>query len=585
MRILLTNDDGIAAPGIQALWQELAGIGEVMVVAPDIERSAASQSITVHHPIRVDKHGLEYPALCAWRVGGTPTDCVKIALESLLTEQPDIVVSGINQGPNLGTDVLYSGTVSAAIEGALYGIPSIAVSLTAWKECDFGPAARFAGKLAVILAKRSLPPNTLLNVNVPAIAEERINGVEVTKLGVIQYANTFERRQDPRGRTYYWMGGRAIDSPNGEGTDVMAVKKGYISVTPIHFDLTNYAIMDYVERVEAGTLTATGFGVDSAPLLQDDRNYVTRGLGMDNLTHGLVGYAIYKLSAPAKPEIKPLERRLLLASILASEAPDLDMVSAFLGNGATLMWHRTYTHSFVGLFVLAAALTLIMAWLWPALPRRRLFALAAVGSLLHGLLDLLNSYGTKILLPWRQTSYAWDLLPIIDPWLLAGLAILLAAGYKNCRRSVLWIIVVLMVGYIGWRAEVHDSVAAEVQKALPGSRQIIVMPVTGSVDSWRFAASLPAGYSCGAAVYHGETTSDIFIPDIAQHPAVLAAQPSRTVRVFRNWARLVAYKLEQEGDLFHVTVLDPRYASPGRTIFSGHVWLDASLQIVREEIR
>jgi len=152
LRILLTNDDGITAPGIRALWQELAGIGDVMVVAPDIERSAASQSITVHHPIRVDEHCTEYPALCAWRVGGTPTDCVKIALESLLTEQPDIVVSGINQGPNLGTDVLYSGTVSAAIEGALHGIPSIAVSLAAWKDCDFGPAAIFAGKLAVTLA-------------------------------------------------------------------------------------------------------------------------------------------------------------------------------------------------------------------------------------------------------------------------------------------------------------------------------------------------------------------------------------------------------------------------------------------------
>lgn len=248
MRILLTNDDGIMAPGIQALWRELADIGEVTVVAPDTERSATSQAITVHHPIRVDNHCIDDPPLCAWRVGGTPTDCVKIAVEALLEHKPDLVVSGINQGPNLGTDVLYSGTVSAAIEGALHGIPSVAVSLNTWRPADFGPAARFTRKLVTTMAAKSLPPNTLLNVNVPALAEEQVAGVEITRLGVIEYENTFERRQDPRGRIYYWMGGSIVDAANEDGTDVAALKKGKISVTPIHFDLTNYAIMHLIEE-------------------------------------------------------------------------------------------------------------------------------------------------------------------------------------------------------------------------------------------------------------------------------------------------------------------------------------------------
>ncbi|MDR3592368.1 MAG: 5'/3'-nucleotidase SurE [Negativicutes bacterium] len=253
MRILLTNDDGINAPGIQALWQELSAIGEITVVAPDSERSATSQAITVHHPIRVDEFCIENPPICAWRVGGTPTDCVKIAVEALMKDKPDVVVSGINQGPNMGTDVLYSGTVSAAIEGALHGIPAIAVSLTNWQAADFGPAARFARKLVLTMAERSLPPNTLLNVNVPSLPAEQLKGVAITKLGVTEYENTFERRLDPRGRTYYWMGGSLVDSRNEEGTDVEVVKQGKISVTPIHFDLTNYAIMHLLEEWNLGT--------------------------------------------------------------------------------------------------------------------------------------------------------------------------------------------------------------------------------------------------------------------------------------------------------------------------------------------
>jgi 5'-nucleotidase len=248
LHILLTNDDGITAPGIKALWTELAKIGTVTVVAPDRERSATSQAITVHQPIRVDEHCIDNPAICGWRVGGTPTDCVKMAVEALLENKPDVIVSGINQGQNLGTDVLYSGTVSAAIEGALHGIPSIAVSLASWDSTDFAQAAEFARKLVLKFAANTLPPNTLLNVNVPVLSGGQTPSVAITKLGVIEYENTFERRLDPRGRIYYWMGGNIVDTNNEEGTDVAAIKQGRISVTPIHFDLTNYAIMHILEE-------------------------------------------------------------------------------------------------------------------------------------------------------------------------------------------------------------------------------------------------------------------------------------------------------------------------------------------------
>lgn len=247
LQILLTNDDGITAPGIQALWNELTSIAEIIVVAPDSERSATSQAITVHQPIRVDKHCIGHPNICAWRIGGTPTDCVKMAIESLLDQRPDLVVSGINQGPNLGTDVLYSGTVSAAIEAVLHGIPAIAISLDSWGNSDFQPAARFAKKLVGYMERNSLPPDTLLNVNVPGVKMAKFHGVQITKLGVRQYDNTFDKRTDPRGRTYYWMGGKVIDSANDQDTDVVALKSGKISVTPIHFDLTNYAIMDMLK--------------------------------------------------------------------------------------------------------------------------------------------------------------------------------------------------------------------------------------------------------------------------------------------------------------------------------------------------
>lgn len=247
MRILLTNDDGIGASGIQALWHELAKIAEVIVVAPDVERSATSQAITVHSPIRVDEYSFDNPRISGWRIGGTPADCVKIALGTLLPKRPDIVVSGINHGPNLGTDVLYSGTVSAAIEGALHGIPAIAVSLDGRENYDFQPAAEFTCTLVQKMIRQALPAGTLLNVNIPGLPAEQMQGVAVTKLGVRQYDNILEGRKDPRGRMYYWLGGTVIENENDADSDIIAVKMSKISVTPIHFDLTDYKAMNFIQ--------------------------------------------------------------------------------------------------------------------------------------------------------------------------------------------------------------------------------------------------------------------------------------------------------------------------------------------------
>ena len=248
MRILLTNDDGIDASGIRALWQELSPWADVIVAAPDRERSATSQAITVTHPIRVDRHVVKEDGIKAWRIGGTPTDCVKIALEALLSEKPDLVISGINHGPNLGTDVLYSGTVSAAMEGSLHGIPSLAVSLNSWSHGDFKTAAKITRRvLETMILPQQLQAGMLLNLNIPALPEAEIKGIAVTKLGVRQYTNTFERRLDPRGRIYYWMGGEVLNVSNDEDSDIASVARGCVSITPICLDMTDHNLLPLVQ--------------------------------------------------------------------------------------------------------------------------------------------------------------------------------------------------------------------------------------------------------------------------------------------------------------------------------------------------
>lgn len=249
MKILLTNDDGIFAPGLKALGDIFTNSAEVYVIAPEGERSAIGHGITVHSPLRVEVINDWLPGFNrAWSVSGTPADCVKLAVEELLQELPDLLISGINRGANLGTDVLYSGTVSAAIEGMIYEIPSIAVSMVDTKTMDYHTSAKLVQNLVNHLHTRRFPQHTLLNMNIPDIQPNELQGIRVTKLGHRRYCNMFDRRVDPRGRTYYWMAGECEDLNAGPETDILAVSQKFISITPIHFDLTNYGFMGQVSQ-------------------------------------------------------------------------------------------------------------------------------------------------------------------------------------------------------------------------------------------------------------------------------------------------------------------------------------------------
>ncbi|MFH1618551.1 MAG: 5'/3'-nucleotidase SurE [bacterium] len=239
MNILLTNDDGIYAEGIYALYLELRKIARVTIVAPDTERSASGHAITLTDPLRVEK-AVKKGKFLGYKVNGTPADCVKIGIGAVLKKKPDMIFSGINQGPNIGTNVIYSGTVSAATEGAILGIPSIAVSLTTFTDPDFSLAAAFSRRLCLLALKRGIPEGTLLNVNVPAAGKNRIKGVRVTHQGKFRFAEFFKKRSDPRGRGYYWMGGEEVTPFREPEADHAAVNGRFISITPIHYDMTSY---------------------------------------------------------------------------------------------------------------------------------------------------------------------------------------------------------------------------------------------------------------------------------------------------------------------------------------------------------
>lgn len=246
MRILLTNDDGIFAEGLSVLRKALGRFAELYVIAPDRERSATGHSITVHRPLRVREAGFRSQRVRGWVVDGTPADCVKLGLEALLPEKPDFLIAGINLGPNVGTDVLYSGTVSAAIEGIINGIPSVAVSLATHDEPDFSRAVDFIERFLPEFSRQIVPTGTLLNINVPPGTPR---GIKVTKLGNIRYVNVIDRRTDPRGRVYFWMAGEPLDvNGNDSDTDVVAVKEGFISITPVHIDLTDYLFAEKLKR-------------------------------------------------------------------------------------------------------------------------------------------------------------------------------------------------------------------------------------------------------------------------------------------------------------------------------------------------
>jgi 5'-nucleotidase len=236
-KILVTNDDGIHSKGIIVLGKALQEIGEVWVVAPDREKSAIAHSLTLHRPLRVEKIRRHYYA-----VDGTPADCVYLGVNLILPQRPQLIVSGINKGGNLGDDVTYSGTVSAAFEGTLLGIPSFAISLVSRGRFKFHTAARFAVRVAQSLLKKRLPKGTFLNINVPNLDEEEIRSYKITKQGRWSHnGNAVVEKVDPRGGKYYWIGSEDLIFEKSGETDFEAVSNSYISVTPLHRDLTNYS--------------------------------------------------------------------------------------------------------------------------------------------------------------------------------------------------------------------------------------------------------------------------------------------------------------------------------------------------------
>jgi 5'-nucleotidase len=244
-RILVTNDDGVFSEGIERLATALRSVGEVFTVAPDQERSAAGHSLTLHSPLRAKLVGEN-----RWSVDGTPTDCVNWGVLHLLKgRRPHLLFSGINLGLNLGDDVTYSGTVSAAFEGTLTGVPSVAISQEIETGFTFDAAAGFAERLARRLLDRPLPPGTLVNVNVPAGEPA---GVRVVRLGKRRYGETVIEKMDPRGRPYYWIGSTVPVGELEEGTDITAVADKYISMTPLHLDLTDYRSIEVLEDIAAG---------------------------------------------------------------------------------------------------------------------------------------------------------------------------------------------------------------------------------------------------------------------------------------------------------------------------------------------
>ena len=257
MKLLIGNDDGIFAQGIQTLANALNAAGHhVTVVCPDRERSATGHGLTLHDPIRAEEVSNIFDnGIRAWACSGTPADCIKLGLGALLDEPPDWVLSGINHGPNLGTDILYSGTVSAAMEGLLENIPSMAFSLADFSDRDFTVAGRTACHLLEHCTATPLDRPTLLNVNIPAVAADAIAGLQVTRLGYRRYFDEFQKRVDPRGRTYYWLSGELLEEvdPNSAPypptnsplpTDVRAIRDRFISITPLHFNLTDLTALE-----------------------------------------------------------------------------------------------------------------------------------------------------------------------------------------------------------------------------------------------------------------------------------------------------------------------------------------------------
>ena len=247
-KILITNDDGISSRGIYALWEAMNDIGETFIAAPSSEQSASSHSLTLSSPLRVEilerKNGFK-----GWSINGTPVDCVKIAIRSLMKKSPDILVSGVNHGANLGNNIIYSGTVSAATEGMIMGVPSIAISLASYETDNYDVVKKYAKNIVTNVLDHGLPQDTLLNVNVPYCKLKEIRGLKITSQGNQYFIDEYEKRIDPRNSEYYWIKGQMIDEDQSIDYDGKAIQENYVSVTPIHFKLTNKLYKEDLKKI------------------------------------------------------------------------------------------------------------------------------------------------------------------------------------------------------------------------------------------------------------------------------------------------------------------------------------------------
>ena len=247
-KILITNDDGISSRGIYALWEAMNDIGETFIAAPSAEQSASSHSLTLSSPLRVEilerKNGFK-----GWSISGTPVDCVKIAIRSLMKKSPDILVSGVNHGANLGNNIMYSGAVSAAAEGMIMGVPSIAISLASYETDNYGAVKKYAKNIVAKVLDHGLPQDTLLNVNVPYCKLKEIRGLKITSQGNQYFIDEYEKRIDPRNSEYYWIKGQMIDEDQSIDYDGKAIQENYVSVTPIHFKLTNELYKEDLKKI------------------------------------------------------------------------------------------------------------------------------------------------------------------------------------------------------------------------------------------------------------------------------------------------------------------------------------------------
>jgi 5'-nucleotidase len=247
--ILVTNDDGITAPGIRNLVEAMKPFGRVIVVAPDSPQSAMGHAITINRPLRLDKVQV-FEGVDSWQCSGTPVDCVKLAVNQILHRKPDLCVSGINHGSNSSINVIYSGTMSAAMEGAIEGIPSIGFSLLNYSmQADFSPARKMVTRVVKNVLKIGLPEGTLLNVNIPNLPISKIKGIKICRQANAKWKEEFDHRKDPYGRDYYWLTGKFLNFDNGVDTDEYALAKGYVSVVPVQFDFTAHHAIPHLNGV------------------------------------------------------------------------------------------------------------------------------------------------------------------------------------------------------------------------------------------------------------------------------------------------------------------------------------------------